>query len=381
MTHTFYEFFAGGGMASQGLGSRWRCSFANDIDPAKAKAYCANNDPRPFLLGDIAQIDSSQLPGRADLVWGSFPCQDLSLAGTGVGLKGERSGLFWSFWRLIKQLAREGRSPAIITLENVYGVITSHQGKDLAAIAKAFQKLGYCFGVCVLDAAHFVPQSRPRVFIVGVHSSIGIPGTLTSPDPIETWHPAALQRSLAAFGPKLRSNTIYWNLPAPPLRNIGLADIIESEPEGVEWNSRDYTRNLLSMMDANNTIKIAHAKKLGREIVGTIYRRTRPDGAGGKVQRAEVRFDDIAGCLRTPAGGSSRQTIIIVDGAKVRSRLISPREAARLMGLSDEYHIPKRYNEAYHLMGDGVAVPAVRFLDENIFQPLLKSERRMIAAE
>lgn len=116
MAHTFYEFFAGGGMASQALGNRWRCTFANDIDPMKASAYCANNDPRPFFLGDIAKIGASQLPGRGDLMWGSFPCQDLSLAGAGAGLKGKRSGLFWSFWRLIEQLSKEGRSPSIIGL-------------------------------------------------------------------------------------------------------------------------------------------------------------------------------------------------------------------------------------------------------------------------
>ena len=101
---------------------------------------------------------------------------------------------------------------------------------------------------------------------------------------------------------------------------------------------------------------------LGRRTVGTIYRRTRPDEQGTKRQRAEVRFDEIAGCLRTPAGGSSRQTILVVEGRKVRSRLLSTREAARLMGLSDDYRLPERYNEAYHVCGDGVCVPVVRHL-------------------
>jgi DNA (cytosine-5)-methyltransferase 1 len=92
-----------------------------------------------------------------------------------------------------------------------------------------------------------------------------------------------------------------------------------------------------------------------------------------KVQRAEIRFDDVAGCLRTPAGGSSRQTIMLIDGKKVRSRLLSPREAARLMGLPEEYVLPNNYNEAYHLAGDGVAVPVVSFLAMNIFEPILAS--------
>src|SRR5690606_14698755 len=122
------------------------------------------------------------------------------------------------------------------------------------------------------------------------------------------------------------------------------------------------TRKLLDMMSAVNRAKVSAAKKAGRCMVGTIYKRTRLDETGAKVQRAEIRFDNIAGCLRTPSGGSSRQVIMLVDGEEVRSRLISPREAARLMGLPDEYRLPENYNEAYHLAGDGVAVPVVRFL-------------------
>ena len=106
-------------------------------------------------------------------------------------------------------------------------------------------------------------------------------------------------------------------------------------------------------------------------MVGAIYKRTRKDENGFKVQRAEIRFDDVAGCLRTPAGGSSRQLIMVVDGAKVKSRLISSRETARLMGLPDEYELPENYNEAYHLTGDGVVVPVVRYLAAHIFEPIL----------
>jgi DNA (cytosine-5)-methyltransferase 1 len=108
-------------------------------------------------------------------------------------------------------------------------------------------------------------------------------------------------------------------------------------------------------------------------MVGGIYRRTRTDDDGVKAQRAEIRFDDVAGCLRTPAGGSSRQSIMIVQGGMVRSRLLSPREAARLMGLPEDYVLPENYNEAYHLAGDGVAVPVVRFLATHILEPIIAS--------
>src|SRR5207237_489911 len=108
---------------------------------------------------------------------------------------------------------------------------------------------------------------------------------------------------------------------------------------------------LLGLMAPLHRQKLARA---GANAVGTIYRRTRADG-----QRAEARFDGIAGCLRTPAGGSSRQTVVVKDGRRIRTRLLTAREAARLMGVPDDYPLPERYNDAYHLFGDGVAAPVV----------------------
>jgi DNA (cytosine-5)-methyltransferase 1 len=99
------------------------------------------------------------------------------------------------------------------------------------------------------------------------------------------------------------------------------------------------------------------------------------------VQRAEIRFDEVSGCLRTPAGGSSRQVILIVDGPSIKARLISSRETARLMGLPDDYKLPENYNEAYHLTGDGVVIPVVRHLAAHIFEPILDaSELRTTVA-
>lgn len=62
-----------------------------------------------------------------------------------------------------------------------------------------------------------------------------------------------------------------------------------------------------------------------------------------------------------------------MEGQKIRSRLLSPREAARLMGLPDSYKLPKNYNEAYYLAGDGLAVPVVRFLVQQVLEPILKT--------
>lgn len=368
----FYEFFAGGGMARAGLGDGWTCLFANDFDYKKGLTYQDNwGTGGELKIGDVGQVKTSELPGLADLVWGSFPCQDLSLAGGGAGLRGERSGTFYPFWKVVKALIAEGRAPKIIALENVCGTLTSHGGKDFEAICKTFADAGYRYGALVINAALFVPQSRPRLFVIGVHKDVAIDPALLSSGPIEPFHTAALSRAFERVGKAALKTMVWWNVPPPPRRNWSFADLIEDNPTSVVWHTASETKHLLAMMSPVNRDKLAAAKRAGRKMVGGVYKRTRFDEKGVKVQRAEIRFDDVAGCLRTPAGGSSRQVIVVVDGENVRSRLISARETARLMGLPDEYRLPKNYNEAYHLTGDGVAVDVVRHLARHIFEPLL----------
>jgi DNA (cytosine-5)-methyltransferase 1 len=373
---SFYEFFAGAGMARAGLGAGWSCLFANDFDRKKAEVYKRNWDAETLKVDDVGKLDTDDLPDTADLAWASFPCQDLSLAGGGAGLRGDRSGTFWPFWQLIKDLRAEGRAPRTIVLENVCGTLTSHEGKDFSAIAAALAKEEYQFGAVVIDAALFVPQSRPRLFIIGVREGIEFPADLAAPGPSPLWHTRSLRVAYERLSKKTRENWVWWNIPAPATRNSRFADLIEENPTSAAWHTEAETRRLLRMMSDINLEKVEAAKKTRRLMVGAIYKRTRFDEDDEKVQRAEVRFDDIAGCLRTPAGGSSRQLILVVRGEKVRSRLISTRETARLMGLPDEYELPDNYNEAYHLTGDGVVVPVVRHLAAHVLEPILSSFER-----
>jgi DNA (cytosine-5)-methyltransferase 1 len=369
---SFYEFFAGGGMARAGLGADWTCLFANDFDAKKGKTYRDNYpDENVLRVGDVRTIKAIDLPGQADLIWGSFPCQDLSLAGGGAGLKGERSGTFYPFWDIVKGLVAEGRGPKLVALENVLGTLTSHSGRDFEAICRTFTDAGYWYGALVINASLFVPQSRPRLFIVGVRADVEIDPALLTPEPVAPFHTAALQRAFARVSKAAQRKMIWWNVPAPARRNSTFAELIEESPTSVSWHSDDERDRLIEKMSSVNKAKLEAAKRAGRRMVGCVYKRTRVDERGVKVQRAEVRFDDVAGCLRTPAGGSSRQVIIVVDGKRVRSRLISSKETARLMGLDEDYILPDNYNEAYHLTGDGVAVHVVRHLAEQLFEPLL----------
>ena len=368
----FYEFFAGGGMARAGLGAGWTCLFANDFDHKKGLTYQANwGTGGELTVGDVKQVTAASLPGVADLVWGSFPCQDLSLAGGGAGLRGERSGTFYPFWDVIRGLIADDRAPRLIALENVCGTLTSHGGKDFEAICQTFADAGYRCGALVINAALFLPQSRPRLFVVGVHADVNVDPALLAPGPIEPFHTRGLQSAVERLPAALRETMLWWNMPTPNRRNSTFASMIEENPTSVSWHTPAETQQLLAMMSPINLAKVNAAKRAGHRMVGGVYKRTRLNEKGVKVQRAEIRFDDMSGCLRTPAGGSSRQVIVVIDGAKVGSRLISARETARLMGLGDDYKLPRNYNEAYHLTGDGVAVPVVRHLAHHILEPLL----------
>jgi DNA (cytosine-5)-methyltransferase 1 len=369
LAKVFYEFFAGGGMARAGLGKGWSCSFANDVCEKKAAIYRANWGDEHLTVADIYSLSSTDLPGHADLAWASFPCQDLSLAGNYKGLAGERSAAFWGFWGLIEKLSRENRKPRVIALENVIGMLTSRNGRDFRAIATALASEGYVFGAMVIDGALFVPQSRPRLFIVAIDATLAEKNSVVGDSPDPLWHNDSVVRAYKSLPENVQRDWRWFRVPPPAARETNLVDVLEDPPIGVAWHSTQETQRLLAMMDDNNRGKVVAAQRKRRLTVGSLYKRTR-----NGIQRAEVRFDGLAGCLRTPGGGSSRQTLLFVAGQSVRSRLISPREAARLMGLPEAYVLPRRYNDAYMLAGDGLVVPAVRFVSKNVINKALSGK-------
>ncbi len=367
----FFEFFCGGGMARLGLSNNWKCLFANDFSPMKCSAYRANFEEHSELYeGDIRALASNDLESGAFLSWASFPCQDLSQAGKGGGLEAERSGTYWHFLSLMNGLG-ENR-PKLIVLENVVGMLTSKQGDDFRTLLESLKESGYLFGALLLDAVYFLPQSRPRVFVVAIDKRLGIPYDRTLLGPVGFGHSNRIISAFNKLDSSLKENWIWWKMPVPPKRKSNLIDLIEREPVGVQWDEPEKTSKLLTMMSSRNLEKVEEARKVGELVVGAIYKRTRLNEHGEKVQRAEVRFDGNSGALRTPAGGSSRQILLFVEGKEIRSRLLSPREAARIMGVPDQYEIPDRYNQAYHLFGDGVVVPAVKWLDRHLLTPIFE---------
>jgi len=367
---SFYEFFAGAGLARSGLEPSWTCVWANDISEKKARVYRRNFGDDHLVVGDVADVDPRSLPPGAELAWASFPCQDLSLAGWRRGMQARRSGAFWAFWRLMADLHDHGDRPNIIVIENVVGLLS---GDNLTGLCEALAALGMTFGALVIDAKYFLPQSRPRVFIVAVDAGIPItPFVHNEAQPTSPWTPASLCKAHKALPEHLRPLWRWWKLPPPPPHGKMFADVFEPLPDDdPRWHSAEETQRLLGMMTEKNLDKVRSAQKTGQRTVGTLYRRIRSN-----IQRAEVRFDGTAGCLRTPAGGSSRQTVIVVDpDGHVRSRLLTPREAARLMGAPDDFWLPTNYNDAYLAMGDAVVAPVVSWLAQHLLLPIAQIER------
>lgn len=342
-----HEFFAGSGLVAYGLKGMFAPVWANDISEQKAAVYVANFGYNHFELDDIKNIRGYNLP-YAHLSWASFPCQDLSLAGSLGGIHASRSGLVWEWLRVLDEM---GKRPKILLLENVVGLLSTDKGDNYRVLHTALVKRGYDCGAIVLNASHFVPQSRPRVFIIAVEHGCQVPDKLVGNGPcwLHTKTAIELGRSLPGW--------IWWETDKPLRRNKALKDIVDND----------------APFDKDDVLKLVpdhHQKKLDRHdtVYATGYRRTRHG-----EQQLELRFDEIAGCLRTPEGGSSKQYLVVKKNGETHARLLTVREAARLMGAPDSFILPGSYNDGYKAMGDAVVMPVAQFIGERFLTKIAEA--------
>lgn len=349
---SFLDFFCGAGLVTEALRPFFRAVWANDICQRKAEVYTANHGERHFIPGPIQKVRGSTLPS-AQLSWASFPCQDLSLAGNTNGIFSPRSGLVWEWLRVIDEMPQK---PPVLAVENVAGLVSLKNGRDYKELHKAIVARHYKVGAFILNAINWVPQSRPRVFIVAVRDDIDIsPFILKEP----SWHHTKpLLKAVDGL-----KDWVWWSLPNPPQSKKSLADIIDFNQPLDEHRASDKNISLIpdthldKLLDMISSIKVAPG-----------YKRIRK-----RKQVLELRFDGNAGCLRTPNGGSSRQFLVFKNNGSFGTRLLTVREAARLMGVRDSYKIPGNYNDGYRAMGDAVAVPPVRFLARHLLSPLVEA--------
>lgn len=366
MNKTVAEFFAGIGLMRLGLErAGWKTTWANDICEDKKRIYDGHfrDEDTHFILGDVHKINGKDIPDIA-LATASFPCTDLSLAGARRGLAGEHSGAFWGFIKVIKGMG--AKKPPLVLLENVTGFLTSHDGNDFRDACLALNELGYSVDALIIDASHFVPQSRQRLFVIGVLEEV--PSAVSETDSFYQGpcRPAALA-DFILWHPEIK-----WNIrPIAQLpKNIyHLNDIIEDVPlnSSIWWN-KERSRYLLNQMSEKHRAEADRMIAGDKVTYGTVFRRVR-----NGVSMAELRTDGRAGCLRTPRGGSGRQILFAAGRGKYSVRLVTPRECARLMGAPDYCLAPDiSLNQALFGFGDAVCVSVVEWIASNYLNPVFE---------
>lgn len=363
MPLTVAEYFAGIGLFRMGLeAAGWQVIYANDWSTERAQMY-KGFFGEEYQVKDIFSVDSEDIPW-ATLATCSFPCIDLSLAGKRAGINGKHSGAFWGFYDILK---RQGeKAPPLVLLENVTGWLYANDGRDFYVTAKSLNELGYACDVFMLNARSFVPQSRPRLFMIGVKSVAELGDCVHF-----------IARSKRLMPPRLRklmreTNHIQWmylDIPEPPpYKNEGFSeDIVENfSQDDARWWSAEKVDKHLAMMPPPHLARIKHMARQKKNRFRTFFRRRRAEG-----QRAEVRHDDIAGCLRTAVGGSGKQFLVAAGNDSIRMRTLTAREYARLQGVPDTFPIvADTERQSLSAFGDAVCVPAVSWLATEILIPL-----------
>ncbi|MEM7580962.1 MAG: DNA (cytosine-5-)-methyltransferase [Cyanobacteria bacterium P01_A01_bin.80] len=368
---TCAEYFAGIGLVRLGLEqASWRVLFANDCSHEKFEMYSARfrDANEDYIVQDIFSVSHTNIPNTL-LATASFPCIDLSLAGNLKGIHGQHSSAFWGFTQILEN---QKTKPRLVMLENVPGWLTSNSGQDFRITIQQLNRLGYVCDVYAIDAAHFVPQSRPRIFVIGFHTShtnhtYTNQNVLTLAQRHSSLKTRALEKAISV------NHDLRWNFievpPLPQKLKTGLNCVVENISDDDErWWFEDKVQHHLNMMSSINLEYLKEFQDLPYYSYCTMYRRVRQ----GK-QRAEIRKDGIAGCLRTPKGGSSRQILVRAGKGTTAMRLMTPREYARLQGVPDDYPIPSQMNQALTGFGDAVCVPVITWIASHILNPLVKS--------
>ncbi len=378
---TFCEFFAGIGLVHEALqSSGWRPAYAGDIDGKKRRMYEGHYGASPhYHEGDVwdAEAVLERIAGRPALATASFPCTDMSLAGKRRGLAGEQSGALFGFLQAIEQLGE--RRPRLVLLENVPGFLTSHGGGDFATAIAELAALGYWLDSFVVDARWFVPQSRPRLFVVGYQEDIVAPPLIcraVDADPLaDPWRRAVertgrlrtarLRAAMDAIEPATGWATVDCG--PPRQARYALADFIDAGEDQSWWNVAEVERHSAMLFDRHRRRMESLAAASTEPVLLTGFRRIR---AG--VQRLEVRFDGVAGCLRTPRGGSAKQVVLMLRDGELRMRWMTPCEYARLQG-APHYTLPDNAIQGYFGFGDAVCVPVIEWIDRQMLTPIFEA--------
>jgi DNA (cytosine-5)-methyltransferase 1 len=317
-----------------------------------AQGVLARRFPNSKLYGDITGVTGEQLidagfDSANGIITGGFPCQDLSLAGRRAGLSGSRSGLFWEICRLLDETKAQS-----FILENVPGLLSSNEGRDMGTVIRALEERGYSIAWRVLDAQHFgVAQRRRRVFIVG---HLG-----------NDWRTPAEILSIGESSSRYLEQSNTKRKETSGIIGDGIADSSRAgnfELYDFPKESISPTLNARRAHDTMTYQEVARMQGFGDyqidQIAGSLKARDYKDAT-------DLVFTDKQTYIQTRVGNSPTLTVgskgmSIQSGATVRR--LTPVECERLQGFPDQWTEGQADSHRYKQLGNAVAVPVVEWI-------------------
>lgn len=325
---SFIDLFAGIGGIRQAFESLGGCCvFTSEWDGYAQKTYRENyRHDMHGLNGDITGVATSDIPDH-DVLLAGFPCQPFSIAGVSKknalgrahGFQDETQGtLFFDVARIIND-----KRPRAFLLENVKNLLSHDKGRTFDVIRRTLtEELGYHIHYRVIDGAHFTPQHRERILIVGFREPV-------------------------AFD---------WEaIPLPPRGGYKLKDVLHktdgSEPQ-LPWDGDRFFDHATNRVQCKYTL----TPKLWEYLQGYAEKhRAKGNGFGfGLVYPDSTETRTLS--ARYYKDGSE---ILVFQGAGRNPRRLTPRECARLMGFDDAFRIPVSDTRAYKQFGNSVVVPVM----------------------
>ncbi len=367
--HNFIELFAGIGHPRVAFAGRLNCVYAVDFSKAKAAVYSDNFGDGEIIVKDIREIKEGELP-PSGMWWVSSPCTDFTSAGKGAGMEGPQGALIFQTVRLLHACLRQGTAPSVVVMENVEGLVTMSAGAVFVALVTALVSAGYVLGAMMMDAADFLPQSRPRVFLVAVRRGIAIPAALVADSPTAHWHSSAIIRAVASLRSLEKENFVWWRLPVPQARQINLIDIVEPmDSPNLKWRNRGDVNHQLSLLGTRDRVRLKQARATGRDVYGTVANKP----GKNKSRYLSLRTDGTAGCQMGKVDLRYQQFCRILGKARPGIRPATRIEMGRLMGLPQGFKLPASVAATAKACGDGVAVPVIEWLLTHLLEPLLEA--------
>ena len=338
---TFIDLFAGVGGIRMGFEVHGgRCVFTSEWDSYAQKTYAENFPAEHPLNGDITKIDAADIPDH-DVLLAGFPCQPFSIAGVSKknalgrahGFACDTQGtLFFDVCRIIEE-----KRPRAFLLENVKNLMSHDKGRTWDVIKRSLIELGYDISPRVVDGAHFVPQHRERILIVGFRKEDGI--------------------------------RFDWDEVELPPKGVHVMRDILHRTDGTEpnlpWDGDRYFDHAGRRVQDKYTL----TPKLWRYLQDYADKhRAKGNGFGfGLVHPGSVSRTLSA---RYYKDGSE---ILVYQGEGINPRRLTPRECARLMGFPDSFRIPVSDTRAYKQFGNSVVMPVMREVARILVLHLLAS--------